>query len=108
MCRGAEAAARAGVMMGTDCSQLLPWLGVLILLNAIEIVLLIGMSGTALAASSCSSVIASSTVMRRSWGIAWRVEVDRVALVPPEPQLIGYFAVGHRKPLGTAWNRFQA
>ena len=30
--------------MGTDCSQLLPWLGVLVLLNGIELLLLIGMT----------------------------------------------------------------
>ena len=39
--------AAAGEMMniiGTDCSQLLPWLAVLVLLNGIEILLLIGMT----------------------------------------------------------------
>ena len=39
--------AAAGVMMniiGTDCSQLLPWLAVLVLLNGIEILLLIGVT----------------------------------------------------------------
>ena len=30
--------------MGTECSQLLPWLGLLILLNAIEIIFLIGVT----------------------------------------------------------------
>ena len=39
--------AAAGEMMniiGTDCSQLLPWLALLVLLNGIEILLLIGMT----------------------------------------------------------------
>ena len=38
--------AARGVMniIGTDCSQLLPWLAVLVFLNGIEILLLIGMS----------------------------------------------------------------
>jgi hypothetical protein len=31
-------------IIGTDCSQLLPWLAVLVFLNGIEILLLIGMS----------------------------------------------------------------
>jgi len=31
-------------MAATDCSQLLPWLGLLILLNAVEIMLLIAMT----------------------------------------------------------------
>ena len=30
--------------MATDCSQLLPWLAVLVLLNGIEIMFLIGMT----------------------------------------------------------------
>ena len=39
--------AAAGEMMniiGTDCSQLLPWLAVLVFLNGIEILLLIGVT----------------------------------------------------------------
>ena len=31
-------------IIGTDCSQLLPWLAVLVFLNGIEILFLIGMS----------------------------------------------------------------
>jgi hypothetical protein len=36
--------AAEGVMNITDCSELLPWLAVLVLLNAVEIMLLIGVT----------------------------------------------------------------